>query len=277
MVEGKIWLLILLVTLIPVSLYFGISVIFYVLQPRFIYFPYREITATPQETGLSYEDVYFEASDGVKLHGWFIPNENPRGVVLFCHGNGGNISNRLESIGIFHRLGLSTFIFDYRGYGRSDGAPTEQRTYLDAEAAWSYLVHERGLSPSQIVFFGRSLGGSIAAWLAKDNRPRAVIVESAFTSVGDIGSQLYPYLPVRMLSRFDYNTLEYLSQVRSPVLIVHSQDDELIPFNHGLRLFEAANEPKEFLEITGTHNEGFRTTGKHYEDGLKSFISKYAR
>ena len=131
------------------------------------------------------------------------------------------------------------------------------------------------MSPNEIVIFGRSLGGSIAAWLAKDIKPKALIVESSFTSVRDIGAELYPYLPVRLLSRFDYNTLDYLGQVKSPILIVHSQDDELIPFNHGRRLFEAANEPKEFLQITGTHNEGFVISGKYYEDGLGSFISKY--
>jgi len=197
-------------------------------------------------------------------------------VILFCHGNAGNISHRLESIQVFHRLGLSTFIFDFRGYGQSEGRPTEQGTYLDAEAAWHYLVRERQMSPTEIIIFGRSLGGSIAAWLAQDHTPKALIIESTFTSVRDIAAELYPYLPVRWLCRFNYNAMDYLHQLNCPVLIVHSRDDEMISFSHGRRLFETANEPKEFLEIMGTHNEGFMTSAKRYEDGLDSFISKHA-
>ncbi len=211
----------------------------------------------------------------MKLSGWFVPAERSRGVILFCHGNAGNISHRLESVQVFHRLGLSTFVFDYRGYGQSEGKPTEQGTYLDAEAAWRHLVQKQQVDPTEIIIFGRSLGGAIAAWLARDHPPKALIIESTFTSVRDIGAELYPYLPVRLLSRFDYNAMDYLRQVNCPVLIVHSRDDEIIPFSHGRRLLETANEPKEILEITGTHNEGFMTSAKRYEDGLDSFISAH--
>ena len=264
-------------SVIPVFVgsYIGLVTILMVFQSHFIYFPEREITVTPAEIGLSYEAVCFEAADGVKLSGWFVPAERSRGVILFCHGNAGNISHRLESVQVFYRLGLSTFIFDYRGYGQSEGKLTEQGTYLDAEAAWRYLVQKRQVDPTEIIVFGRSLGGAIAAWLARDHTPKALIIESTFTSVRDIGAELYPYLPVRLLSRFDYNAMDYLRQVNCPVLIVHSRDDEIIPFSHGRRLFETANEPKEFLEITGTHNEGFMTSAKHYEGGLDSFISAH--
>ena len=262
---------------IAVGLCLGFVALLALFQSRFVYFPLRGIMATPAAIGLSYETVHFEAADGVRLSGWFVPAESSRGVLLFCHGNAGNISHRLESIDVFHRLGLSTFIFDYRGYGQSQGKPTERGTYLDAEAAWRYLVEKRGVDPTEIVFFGRSLGGAVAAWLAREHTPPALIVESTFTSVPDLAAQLYPFLPVRWLSRFDYSTVEYLRQVHCPVLVVHSRDDEMISIRHGRGLFAAANEPKEFLEITGSHNEGFMTSAARYEDGLDSFLSRHAQ
>lgn len=257
--------------------YIGIAVLLFVLQSRLVYLPLRTITATPASLRLAYEDVTFEAGDGVKLSGWFVTAEQSRGVVLFCHGNAGNISHRLESIEIFHRLGLSVFIFDYRGYGESEGKPGENGTYLDAEASWRWLVENQGISPDSIIIFGRSLGGAIAAWLAKEHPPKALILESAFTSIRDMGADLYPWIPIRFISRFHYTTVVYLKEITSPVLVIHSPQDDIIPYSHGQRLFETANEPKEFFKISGSHNEGFLLTGKRYEKGLDSFISRYAR
>lgn len=176
---------------------------------------------------------------------------------------------------MFHRLRLDIFIFDYRGYGQSEGKPAEQGTYKDAEAAWRYLIEERQMNPNEVVVFGRSLGGAVASWLAQSYTPGALILESTFTSLRDIAATLYPYLPVRLLLRFEYDTAKYLGRVNCPVLIVHSRDDEIMPFSHGQRLFEMAKEPKTFLQITGTHNEGFITSGKRYEQGLNAFISEY--
>jgi len=247
----------------------------FIFQSHYVYYPERVLLADPGSIGLDFDSVHFETADGMKLSGWFIPSDSARGVILFCHGNAGNISHRLESIQIFHRLGLDVFIFDYRGYGQSEGKPTEHGTYQDAEAAWRYLVETRQVNPSQVVVFGRSLGGAVASWLAQSHRPRALILESTFTSVPDIAATLYPYLPVRFLSRFQYGTAEYLGRIECPVLIVHSRDDEIMPFSHGRQLFEMAREPKEFLEISGTHNEGFITSGKHYEQGLDAFILEH--
>jgi len=230
---------------------------------------------TPAAVGLSYEPVSFDAADNVTLSGWFIPAEPSRAMVLFCHGNAGNISHRLESIGVFHRLGLSTFIFDYRGYGSSDGRISEQGTYRDGEAAWRYLVEKRGMDPAEIIVFGRSLGGAVASWLARDHTPRGLILESVFTSIPDLAGKLYPFFPVRLMARFDYNTIEHLARVNCPVLIVHSRDDEIIPFSHGRRLFDAAREPKEFLELSGSHNDGFVVSAQRYQAGLDSFISAH--
>ncbi|MBM4054850.1 MAG: alpha/beta hydrolase [Planctomycetes bacterium] len=258
-------------------LYTCLIAIMMLFQPRFVYFPQSEIISTPGDIGLSYEDVSFQTKDGLNIHGWFIPAEQARGALLFCHGNAGNISHRIDSIKIFHDLGLSTLIFDYRGYGKSKGRLSEKGTYRDAEAAWDYLIQNRGIPPEKIILFGRSLGGAVAAWLAKTHTPAALIVESAFTSITDVGMELYPYIPIRYISRFHYATKNYLKAIDCPLLIVHSRDDELISFRHGQRLFDAAHEPKEFLEITGDHNEGFLTSGKLYRDGIDSFLIKYLK
>ncbi len=263
------------IVIIVISVYVVFSALLFVFQSHYVYYPERVLSSSPSSIGLDFESISFETRDGVKLSGWFIPRENARGVILFCHGNAGNISHRLESIQIFHRLGLDILIFDYRGYGQSEGKPSEQGTYQDAEAAWRYLIEERQVDPNEIIVFGRSLGGAVASWLAQSHTPGALILESAFTSLRDIAARLYPYLPVRLLLRFEYNTAEHLGRVNCPVLIVHSREDEIMPFSHGRRLFEVANEPKRFLELTGTHNEGFLTSGKRYEEGLNAFISEY--
>ncbi len=249
--------------------------VLYVFQSRFVYYPERTLLADPRIIELQFESVHFETADGVELAGWFIPCDSARALILFFHGNAGNISHRLESIEIFHRLGLDIFIFDYRGYGQSEGKPSEHGTYEDAEAAWRYLIEERQVTSSQVIVFGRSIGGAIASRLAQSHMPRALILESTFTSLRDVATTLYPYLPVRLFLRLEYDTAEYLSRVDCPVLIVHSRDDEIMPFSHARRLFEVSREPKELLEIAGTHNEGFITSGRHYEEGLNAFISQY--
>ena len=274
--KGLIMLAIWIVIIIAGAYIAFVSFLF-VFQSHYVYYPEHVLSADPGDIGLNFDSVSFETKDGVKLSGWFVPSEGARGMILFCHGNGGNISHRLESIQILHQLGLDVFIFDYRGYGQSEGKPTEQGTYQDAEAAWQYLTEERQVNPNEVIIFGRSLGGAVAAWLAQSNTPGALILESTFTSLPDIAGKLYPYVPVRLLLRFHYNTAEYLGRVNCPVLIVHSRNDEIMPFGHGRRLFEMAKEPKEFLEITGTHNEGFITSGKRYAEDLHAFITEYIK
>lgn len=258
--------------------YVTFAFVMFLLQSRLIYYPNmpsRAVTATPDQAGLIYQSVKFATEDGVQLDGWFLPVDQPRGVLLFFHGNAGNISHRFESLQIFHDLGLSSFIFDYRGYGRSEGKPSEHGTYRDAEAAWRYLTDERRIPKQSIVFFGRSLGASIAAHLAMTQAPRVLILESAFTSVPDVGARSYPFLPVRWLSRFQYNTKQYLKSVSAPVLIVHSRQDEIIRFEHGRTLFASANEPKRLLEIRGGHNDGFLVSGKTYINGIDTFLKDH--
>ena len=244
-------------------------------QPNLLYFPgmpSREIVATPADTGLDFEPLTLATRDGEQLDAWFVPADSARGVLVFCHGNAGNIAHRLDSIRLFHDLGLSVLIFDYRGYGRSSGRPTEQGTYRDVDAARDYLVGPRGIPPNRIILFGRSLGAAIAADLASRQNAAGVILESAFTSVPDIAATLYPWLPVRWMSRYQYNTQKKLADIHSPVLIVHSRDDEIIPYANGERLFAAARDSKQFLELRGGHNDGFMVSGKDYVQGLDSFL-----
>ncbi|HSG94905.1 MAG TPA: alpha/beta hydrolase, partial [Afifellaceae bacterium] len=195
------------------------------------------------------------------------------GVVLFFHGNAGNISHRLDSLRIFNALNLDTLIFDYRGYGRSDGKVSERGTYRDGEAAWRYLTVERGIAAEDIVLFGRSLGAAIATYVASRHTPGALIVESGFVSVPDMAANLYPWLPARRLARIKFPAGDYLRAVSCPVLIVHSRDDEIIPFEQGRKLFERALEPKHFLELRGGHNDGFLVSGRRYLDGLDNFLA----
>jgi hypothetical protein len=266
------WYFALVVVLIFTGIYVILAAVLSLFQSRFVYFPVRHFAASPGDIGLSYDAVAFESADGIQLSGWFVRAPRPRGVALFCHGNGGNISYCLESVQILNRLRLSVFLFDYRGYGTSSGEPTEQGTYLDAEAAWRWLVEQKGIPPDQIILFGRSLGGSVAAWLAQHREPRALIVESAFTSIPDIGADAYPLFPVRLLCRYSYSCIDYVRHVKVPVLVVHSRDDEIIPFSHGERLYEAAHQPKAFLELSGGHNDGFIVSGGKYESGLDAFL-----
>jgi len=250
----------------------------FVLQGYLVYRPTKQHVATPKdhEHPMDYEDVWMQTSDGMRSHGWFVPGgeESPKGTVLMFHGNGGNVSHRLETIAIFHELGYNAMIIDYRGYGLSDGSPSEQGTYRDAEAAWKYLTHKRKLDRNRIVIFGRSLGSAVAAWLAVEKHSAGLILESAFTSIPDMGAELYKFLPVRMLARINYNTLGRIQQVRCRILMVHSPDDEIIPYHHSQKLFAAAKEPKTFQEIVGGHNDGFIRSGDLYTDSVAKFLEE---
>ena len=245
----------------------------YLMQGRMLYLPDmpgRTLELTPADAGMEYNDLWFETSDGIRLHGWFIPGRSDR-VLLFFHGNAGNISHRIESIRQFLELGLSVMIIDYRGYGQSGGSISESGIYRDADAAWNYLRETR--DADDIVVFGRSLGASVAARLAASQQPSGLIVESSFTSVPDIAQDLYPWLPARWLSRLRHATRDYIKDARCPVLVVHSRNDEIIPFHHGEAIYAAAPEPRTFLELSGTHNDAFIRSERVYLEGLRDFLA----
>lgn len=252
----------------------------YLTQASMLYLPNmpgRALDATPDAIGLPFEDVTLETSDRVKVHGWFVPGGLGR-VLLYFHGNAGNISHRLYSIREWHELGLSVFIIDYRGYGQSTGHPSEQGTYRDARAAWDYLVETRRKKPAEVVVFGRSLGGAVGAWLAAGlqlhEQPAAVIIESSFSSGADMARRLYPIYPARLLTRLKYPVAGYAARLQCPLLVVHSRDDEIIPFAMGEAIYAAAPRPKEFMELRGDHNAGFWISREDYAAGLDRFLQR---
>jgi hypothetical protein len=265
----------LLVGKILLALYIALLLILVITQHSMVYYPNlpsRELVATPEQLGLDYENIHFATEDGQQLHGWYVPAKQDSDVLLFFHGNAGNISHRLDSISVFHRLQLSIFIFDYRGYGNSTGTPSESGTYQDAQAAYHYLVRQRDVSPDRLIYFGRSLGGAVASHLAVEHPPKALILESTFTSAPDMASRLLPVFPLRWLTRFSYSNISNLKSIHCPVLIVHSPDDEIIPYTLGRQLYETAHQPKQFLKIHGGHNDGFLQSEVIYINGLRTFL-----
>lgn len=249
-----------------VVVYAGWGLFLLFMQSRLLYSPISEVSFTPADVGLDFEEVVFESEDGLQLSGWYLPAEQDAPTVLYCHGNGGNIMHCLDGIKMFHDLGLNCFIFDYRGYGRSKGKPSEEGTYRDVRAAYNWLTGNKQLTADEIIVFGRSLGGTIAAYLASQVPVGGLVIESAFTSYPDIGQKLYPYFPVRLFARFKYSTIEYLSHVSCPLMLIYSKDDEIVPFEFGLRLYESAKEPKEFIEISGGHNDCFLASADIYKN-----------
>jgi fermentation-respiration switch protein FrsA (DUF1100 family) len=254
------------------ALYIAWGLVLLFLQPKLLYRPIRDVSFTPADLDLEFEDVALRTGDGVALHGWYLPAAGAKFTVLFCHGNGGNIMHRLDSLNLFYNLGVNCFIFDYRGYGKSEGRPSEVGTYRDAQAAYEWLTRTRRVPAEQIILFGRSLGASVAAYLAGRVQVGGLVIESAFTSYPDIGTRFYPYMPVRLFARFKYNTRASLEKVRCPVLVMHSRDDELVPYEFGTRLFDAAGEPKQFVEIFGGHNDGFLLSGDVYKEAWTQWL-----
>jgi fermentation-respiration switch protein FrsA (DUF1100 family) len=241
-------------------------------QPRITFYPFSPLEATPAQWGLPYEDVQLMTADNVRLHGWYLPHPAASDTLLFLHGNGGNISHRRESLAIFHRLGLNVLIIDYRGYGQSEGSPGEQGLYLDALAAWDYLTRQRGTSADQIIIFGRSLGGAVATELATQVSPAALILESTFSSARDMAREFFPRLSYLVLLRYRFDSEAKIAKVKAPLLMLHSAQDEIIPYPLGRKLYAAATQPKCFVELRGGHNGGFLQSQPDYEIGLMQFI-----
>lgn len=271
-------------------------------QSRLVYQPMRSVTGSPRDVGLAYEELQLRSRDAsgapVWIQAWFVPapqvgEAKPaplpamgksapsgpppgRGTVLFCHGNAGNLGHRLETLQILHRLGMNVLIFDYQGYGESQGRPSETGTLADAGTALQWVL-ERGERPERIVVMGRSLGGAVAAALAAQcSSPLAgLVLESTFTSIPDMGALLYPWLPVRLLSRYQYDTLKLLpalAQKNQPLLVIHSPEDDIVPAELGRTLYEEYDGPKQFMEISGNHNQGFLLTGPAYDQSLDRFF-----
>ncbi len=241
-----------------------------------LYVPDRPLRATPQTEGLAYEEVWFSASDGVKLHGWLVPAPDARATVVWFHGNAGNIGDRVDNIGYLHRrLRVNVFIFDYRGYGRSDGSLSdlsEEATYRDGHGALAYLRARPDLAHTRLVYFGRSLGAAIAVELARTHPPAGLILETAFTTLKDVARVHYPFVPLWFL-RTKYESLRKIPEIRVPVMIVHGDRDEIVPLDQAHRLYAAANEPKRLYIIRGAHhNDTYVAGGARYFEEWATFL-----
>jgi hypothetical protein len=245
----------------------------YLHQEKYVYYPSKIWKKTPAADGLAYEDLKLHSSDGVELSAWYIPRENPKGSVLFLHGNGRNMSGELDAVRMFHDFSYNVLTLDYRGYGKSGGVPDEEGTYRDAQAVWDFLVRDKKESSARIVVYGRSLGAAIATNLvSKNNKPQALILEAAFTSLPDAGQDIYPIFPVKYFSKYHYDTIDKLKLIHCPVLIVHSRDDQLVPFRHAKSLYEVVTGKKELIEIGGPHKGNYQPTLQKYKDGVKRFL-----
>ncbi len=222
-----------------------------------IYFPSVYPEGDWQPYGLAFEDAWFEAADGVKLHGWYVPHEQPRAVLLFAHGNAGNLSHRAEGINtLVKRLHVSVMIFDYRGYGRSTGNPHEAGILADARAARRWLATRAGVAESQIVLMGESLGGGVMVDLAAADGARGLILENTFSSMPDVAAFHYPWLPARWLMRTRLDSFAKIGNYHGPLLEIHGDADRIVPLTLAQRLYEAANPPKQFVIIPqGDHND----------------------
>lgn len=275
MMSHSLWTILRSIALIGGVSYLIFAAVMYVMQTRIVFAPTAMYHQTPESAGLAFDDITLKTPDDISIRGWYVKATSPRAVVLFCHGNAGNIADRIEMLSLLTSIDLDVFMFDYRGYGESGGKPSEKGAYTDAETAWKWLVEERGVPEDNLVIMGRSLGGPIAAWLAVKHPPKALILESTFTSIIDMGRRHYPWLPVLLLSRYRLPTIDYVKKNTRPLLIIHSVVDDLVPYEFGRALFEAAREPKRFLDITGRHNDGYLQSETVYTEGIDDFIREF--
>jgi fermentation-respiration switch protein FrsA (DUF1100 family) len=241
----------------------------------FLFFPQASFEQFPGNLGLVFEDIYFKTEDGRRLHGWFIPSKVERPVLLFCHGNAGNISHRLENVRLLADRNLSVFIFDYRGYGKSNGKPSVPGIYQDGLAAYDYLRGERHIHPEQIIPFGRSLGGAVALEIALRRKVPSVIIESAFTSTKEMARTIPLFRLFAPVVPAHLDNLKKIRLIKAPILIVHGEQDKVVPFTMGIQLFDAAREPKFFYPLpTAGHNDTFVAGGAPYFARLVRFAEK---
>ncbi len=266
-----------IVLLILFAAYAAVCALAWARQRTLVYAPSREITRTPADAGLRYDNVTFHTRSGRALQGWMVPTRGAVFTVLYCHGNAGNISDRVEEIERLCARGLSVFMFDYAGYGRSAGTPSESRTYEDARAAWDFLVCDRGVSPERIIVLGRSLGTAVAVELVTRVTPAALVLISPFTSGVDMGARRYPWLPVRLLARYRYDTASRIGVVRVPKLFVHSIDDAVVPYGMGRRLYARAPHPKRWVRVHGPHGAVYLNPGSTYDLALRELLDELER
>jgi hypothetical protein len=256
----------------------GFLIALRLMENSMIYFPakYPEGFWQPGEFGVAVEDCFFTTEDGVKLHAWYAPQAGAQHTLLWCHGNAGNISHRLDHLKmLLDRVPANIFIVGYRGYGRSEGSPDEAGLYKDAQAAYDYLASQKNLKVNQVVLYGQSLGGAVVIDLALARPCAGLIIESSFTSAKDMAKHLYFFLPLHYFIGVKFDSAAKIKQLRWPLLIMHGTEDEVVPFALGQQLFAAANEPKEFYPIQGaTHNDPYLVGGDAYYAKIQEFLRR---
>lgn len=263
------------------SLAYGVTfiVLWTQLEKRFVFFPVAELLYTPNDVNLEYEDVRIQTSDGLVLQGWFISGKVETGsnvTWLWFHGNGGNLGHRIEELALaHHRTEANIFIFDYRGYGESEGAPSEKGTYLDSHAVMEYLSSWSDVDPGRIVYLGHSLGAAVAVELALTQPPMAMVLVSPFASVRDMANLTLPFPPIGWLVRNHYDSISRIQQLDVPVLVLHGDQDETVPIDQGRKLYRAANQPKRFQVLEGAaHNDTFEVVPEQYWGTIEAFLAE---
>lgn len=243
-------------------------------EDRFIFHPSPEIVQTPSEAGLNFQDHYFTTADGVRLNGWFIPHPAARATLVWFHGNAGNISHRVENIKLLHDgVKINIFIFDYRGYGRSAGRISEEGSYLDGAAALAFAQQRLGVEAKNLIIFGRSLGAAVAAEMASRSACQGLILETPFTSIREMAKTALPFLPIDALLRTRFDVVEKVAKVKVPLLVLHGDRDDVVPYEQGRQVFAAANPPKDFYTIKGArHNDTYRVGGAAYFARFREFV-----
>jgi fermentation-respiration switch protein FrsA (DUF1100 family) len=245
-------------------------------ESKIIYHPYKypEGIWDPSSYNIQVEDIFFQAQDGTQLHGWYIPSPNAQATLLWFHGNAGNLTHRVENIQQLKPLNINIFIFDYRGYGKSEGSPSEKGIYQDSQAAYDVLIREKNVSPQRLFLFGRSLGGICAVEVASRNPAAGLILESVFTSARDMAGKVFPLLPIRWAIRSKFDAEKKVPHLKLPKLFLHGTEDEVVPYELGRKLYSAAANPKEFYDIEGAgHNDTYIMGGGAYYAALNRFIT----
>lgn len=241
------------------------------LEKTAVFFPNKNITQTPKLLGMDFEDVFINTPDGEKINAWFVPSHNNAATLIYAHGNAGAMGDRLLKVRFFHELGLNVLVFDYRGFGKSTGTPTEKGVYIDGASTYDYLLTRKDIDPSKIIYYGASLGGAVAIDVATKRPLAALIVDSSMTSAKEVAGKFYPFVPSFMM-QIKFDSINKIQKVSAPKLFIHSPEDRTIPYAMGLRLFEKASEPKMFLKSVGGHNEIQILNDPHTAATLKEFL-----
>jgi fermentation-respiration switch protein FrsA (DUF1100 family) len=223
---------------------------------------------------LPHEDVWFAGAGGAKLHGWFVPHPTPRASLLFCHGNGEHVARLAPMLARLRQLAaVSVFAWDYRGYGRSAGKPTEQALLADARAAQLWLAEREDIRPEAVVLYGRSLGGAVAVGLAAEHPVRGMVLERTFADMVETAAYHFPWLPVKLLMRNRYPSAQRIAAYNGPLLMSHGTADRIVPFEMGKRLFDAATTPnKRFFVVEGGDHNGPQPD--EFYDALGEFLDE---